>query len=170
VLHHRFRRLTLTGAAVGTLLVGGTAGLASANVSPAKVTETRTACVKDTGDYKAKLCLNVDATSVGSGKWKINRVSATISEAESNDNGKDGYFCFHFYGYNPAKGTATNEDCDVHPGTPELTHVWQHRRDNIYPYDPQFWDTFNGSISVKVDIAAGGYSRPDVGYTELEFN
>ncbi|MGP3982607.1 hypothetical protein [Streptomyces sp. KR80] len=169
---HWPRRLTLTGAAVCALLAGSL-GVASAGATPDTPSETHTACVKDTGHYKAKVCVMVDATSLGGGVWRVEEVRATVSERETSGNGN---FCFYLHGYKkPTDNAIVRDECARHPGgTAVLTHTYN--KDVLYEESAhlseknEFWDRFTGFISVHVTLDSGGWSRSEVGTPRAELN
>ncbi|MGP3983368.1 hypothetical protein [Streptomyces sp. KR80] len=166
MLQNRFRRLTLASAAVGTLLAD-TIGVASADASPTKATETRTECVKDTGDYKAKVCVEVNATNLGSGVWRINSITGTVSDQE--EPGPGGTFCFLLNAHNKRTGTTAFEDeCEYDNGAPVLKHKVNMREAS--PGGPEFWREYTGHVLFDVTLDAGGWSRPDVGRPTLKLN
>jgi hypothetical protein len=172
VQKHWPRRLALTGATVCALFAGSL-GVASAGALSTTESKTHTACVKDTGDYKAKVCVMVDATSLGGGLWRVDEVRATVSERESSGNG---IFCFHLVGHNTRTGNGiARDDCDRHPGgTAVLTHTYS--KDVLYeesshlPEKNAYWDKFAGSVLVDVTLQNGGWTRPQVGTPKVELN
>ena len=164
MLTRNLRRLALVGAVAGAF-AATSAGIASAASTDA--TQTYTSCSPPAeGGFNAKICVNVRATALAGGGYRVSDITATAAQLSFDPS--DTYFHFGLGTYNELtkQGGVIEDDTVAVSGGTSVTHRFKLSDVYIGPGNSSpsaYFRKFAGTIRVDVTLEYGGYDRADLG-------
>jgi hypothetical protein len=124
----------------------------------------------------AHVCVLVNATSVGNGVWKVDKI--TVTEDKFKYRNVDYYFMFHLYAHNTRTdqvavsnggGYVGGVQC---PCSGKISYTFNLGADTGIPVTDAFWTQFSGAISAGVALYDEDLynSTVDLGDAEADLN